>query len=155
LPGDNAHHAFLWQNGVMTDLGTIHNLPVSLANGTNNKGQVVGFSQDLNGDTSSTVAWIWQNGTITDLNTLIAGSSPLFLIEALGINERGQIAGPAVNPITGEYHAYLATPVEGEHLQAAALGVSVERPRPSLPENIRQMLQRRMGLREGWARRVP
>ncbi len=145
LAGDTAHHAFLWQNGEMADLGTIHNLPVSLADGINNKGQVAGFSQDLNGDTSSTVAWIWQNGTMTDLNTLIAGNSPLFLIEALGINDRGQIAGPAINLLTGEYHAYLATPMEGGgDLQAAEHGVSIERPRPMLQENIRQMLQRRI-----------
>ena len=95
LPGDLTHHAFLWQRGVITDLGTIYDLPVSVANGINNKGQVVGFSQDLNGDFSSTVAWIWQDGTMTDLNTLVAGDSPLFLIEALGINDRGQISGPA------------------------------------------------------------
>jgi probable HAF family extracellular repeat protein len=147
LPGDNAHHAFLWQNGAMADLGTIYNLPVSLANGINNKGQVVGFSQDLNGDTSSTVAWIWQDGKLTDLNTLIAGSASLFLIEALGINDRGQIAGPAVNLKTGEYHGYLATPVEGGEDLPAVGGVSIERSRPVLPQNIRQMIQHRMGLR--------
>jgi probable HAF family extracellular repeat protein len=143
LPRDTAHHAFFWQQDIMIDLGTIHNLPVSLANGINNKGQVVGFSQDLNGDTASTVAWIWQNDEMTDLNTPIAGDSPLFLIEALGINDRGQISGPAFNPNTGEFHAYLATPIRG-----AAPGVSVERSRgPILRENIRQMLPRRMDLR--------
>src|SRR6266566_2946406 len=68
LPGDTTHHAFLWQNGVMTDLGTLPGIPGSLANGINNKGQVVGFSDDFSGNT---VALLWQNGVMTDLNTLI------------------------------------------------------------------------------------
>jgi probable HAF family extracellular repeat protein len=113
LPGDTTHHAFLWQNGVMTDLGTILGLPVSLANGINNKGQVVGFSQDMNNN--NTVAWLWQNGVMTDLNTLIPADSPLFLIEALGINDRGQIAGPAFNASTGDFHGFLLTPCDEEN----------------------------------------
>jgi len=139
LPGDTTHHAFLWQNGVMTDLGTILGLPVSLANGINNKGQIVGFSQDSN----NTVAWLWQNGVMTDLNTLIPPDSPWFLIEALGINDRGQIAGPAFNTSTGEFHGYLATPVEShENGEVAVLGGTREKSWPVLPENVRRMLQR-------------
>jgi len=67
-----------------------------------------GFSQDLN--SNNTVAWIWQDGVMTDLNTLIPRGSPWFLIEALGINDRAQIAGPAFNTSTGDCHGYLATP---------------------------------------------
>ena len=111
LPGDTTHHAFLWQNGVMTDLGTLYGLPVSLASAINSQGQVVGFSQDLNGN--NTVAFLWQNGVMTDLNTLIPADSPLFLIEALGINDRGQIAGYALVIATGEIHGFLVTPVPG------------------------------------------
>ena len=66
-------------------------LTLSLANGINNKGQVVGFSPDAN--SNNTVASLWQDGVLTDLNTLIPSNSPMFLIEALGINDRGQIAG--------------------------------------------------------------
>lgn len=147
LPGDTTHHAFLWQTGKMSDLGTIYGLPVSLANGINNKGQVAGFSQDS--DSNNTVAWIWQNGVMTDLNTLIPADSPWFLIEALGINDRGQIAGPAVNTLTGEYHGYLLTPVpnSGNRMLAAQ---SARKPPAALPENIRQMLKRWIGIRQRW-----
>ena len=149
LPDDTTHHGFLWQKGVMIDLGTILGLPVSLANGINNKGQVVGFSQDLN--SNNTVAWIWQNGVMTDLNALIPPDSPWFLIEALGINDRGQIAGPAFNTSTGDYHAYLATPVEShEHGEVAVPGRTREKPRPVLPENVRKLLPQRLGFRGGY-----
>ncbi|HET9306110.1 MAG TPA: hypothetical protein VFO46_08805 [Candidatus Sulfotelmatobacter sp.] len=147
LPGDTTHHAFLWQNGTMSDLGTIYGLPVSLANGINNNGQVAGFSQDL--DSNYTVAWIWQNGVMTDLNALIPADSPWFLIEALGINDRGQIAGPAVNTLTGEYHGYLLTPVlSGGNGPLAAH--NRRKPSSDLPENIRQLLKQRMSVRQRW-----
>ena len=86
-------HGFLWQNGMMTDLGSLPGLPTSIANAINNQGQVVGFSQDANGDEFSSIAWIWQDGMMTDLNALIPRGSPLFLMEGLSINDRGQIAG--------------------------------------------------------------
>jgi len=65
------HHAFLWQDGVMTDLGFLPGRPTSFADGINNQGQVIGVSQDANGDDFSSVPFLWQNGVITDLNTLI------------------------------------------------------------------------------------
>jgi probable HAF family extracellular repeat protein len=115
LPGDTTHHAFLWTNeDGMQDLGTLHGLPVSLANAINDDGQVVGFSQDLNGDFSSTVAWVWQDGVLTDLNTLIPPNSPMLLIEALGINNRGQIAGYG-QLSNGEVHGYVLTPCDENH----------------------------------------
>jgi probable HAF family extracellular repeat protein len=93
LPGDIFHDPFLWQDGVMTDLGNLPGLPNGQAIGINNRGQVVGFSQDANGDENSAVAVLWEKGTMTDLNTLIPADSPLFLMEAAAINDRGQIAG--------------------------------------------------------------
>jgi probable HAF family extracellular repeat protein len=157
LAGDTTHHAFLWQNDVMSDLGTILGLPVSLANGINNKGQIVGFSQDLNGDVSSTVAWLWQNGVMTDLNTLIPPDSPWFLIEALGINDRGQIAGPAFNTSTGDFHGYLATPC-GEGNEGcgdeATSATSTRRSNSTLTVAQRLAIRRMMqGSRRGFAQR--
>jgi probable HAF family extracellular repeat protein len=93
LPGDNFHDPFLWQDGVMNDLGNLPGLPNGVAIGINNRGQVVGFSQDANGDENTAVAVLWENGTMTDLNTLIPSCSPLFLMEAAAINDRGEIAG--------------------------------------------------------------
>jgi probable HAF family extracellular repeat protein len=37
-------HAFLYENGVMTDLGTLPGSNFSVANGINNRGDVVGAS---------------------------------------------------------------------------------------------------------------
>src|SRR5256886_13089716 len=48
-------HAFLWQNGTMTDIGNW------AANGINDEGQIVG---------SNGHAVLWDNGTMTDLGTL-------------------------------------------------------------------------------------
>lgn len=108
LPGDATHHAVLWHNGAVTDLGTINGLPASLANATNDRDQVVGFSQDLDG--SNTVAELWQNGGTWDLNKLIPPHSGLFLIEALDINNRGEITGYALDSKTQSIHGFLLTP---------------------------------------------
>lgn len=109
LLGDTIHHGFLWQNGVMTDLGNLPGLPTSLANGINNQGQVVGFSQDANGDDNTAVAVLWEGGSIIDLNTVIPPGSPLFLMEAVAINDRGEIAGWG-RLSDGDIRPFLLTP---------------------------------------------
>ena len=114
LPGDTLHHAFLWQNDVMSDLGSLPGLPTSAAGGINNNGQVVGYSQDANSDDSTSVAWIWQDGVLTDLNTLIPPGSPLFLMEALNINDRGEVAGFG-SLSNGEVLGFLLTPCDENH----------------------------------------
>ena len=107
-------HAFVWQGGEMTDLGTISGrkctTPVwacnSFANGNNNRGQVVGAS-----DTNAAVrhAFLWQNGRITDLNDLIPPGSGWELDSAEDINNAGQIVGGGL--VNGkELHAFLLTP---------------------------------------------
>jgi hypothetical protein len=84
---------------------------------------------------------------MTDLNTLIPPGSPLSVLEALGINNRGQIAGYALVIATGEVHGFLATPVPGsESATPAAPDSTSERPRVTLPENVRKFLQQRRGL---------
>jgi len=86
-PGPLSFHAFLWQNDVLTDLGTLPGDVASIGDSIKSKGQVVGgsFDVDFNGR-----AFLWQNGVMIDLNTLTPADSPLFLIEALNINSRGQ-----------------------------------------------------------------
>jgi probable HAF family extracellular repeat protein len=117
LPGDTVHHAFFWQNGVMTDLGSLSDaLPNSQAIGINNQGQVVGFSQDAAGDEGSSVAVLWENGTITDLNTVIAAGSSLFLMEATAINDRGEIAGFGRLPNNPDDHrGFILIPCHAAH----------------------------------------
>jgi len=86
-------HAMLWQNGKVTDLGTLGG-PGSIALAINDRGQVVGNADTNKKDRNG--AWIphaflWQNGRMRDLGTLggayAAGSS------AVDVNERGQVVG--------------------------------------------------------------
>lgn len=143
---ENTSHAFLWQDGVMNDLGSLPGLPVSEANGINNHGQVVGFSFDANSDESSGVAWLWQNGTMTDLNSLTPPGSPWFLLEALGINDHGQIAGKMFNLLTGDIHSFVATPISGKEVVFTEDHAS-QRPKVILSDNVRKLLRQKMGQR--------
>jgi probable HAF family extracellular repeat protein len=47
-------HAFVWENGLMTDLGTLDDDTVSEAHDINNRGQIVGQSS---GETANAVIW--------------------------------------------------------------------------------------------------
>ena len=87
-----AHHAVLWENGKVLNLGSLGGVAWNTPMAINNKGEVVGFS-DLSGDGSGAPnfhAFLWtKGGGIKDLGTL-AGDA---YSEALGINEAGQIVG--------------------------------------------------------------
>jgi probable HAF family extracellular repeat protein len=111
LPGANVnllHHGFLWRNGVMTDLGTLGS--TSFAEGINSKGQVVGRSRIGAPTTPLAHAFLWEHGgPMLDLNTVIPANSPLLLLDAAYINDRGEIAGHGVTP-NGENHAFLLIP---------------------------------------------
>ena len=142
LPGGGA---FLWQNGVITDLGTVPGDVVSEAGSINDKGQVIGQSCDIDDNCS---AFLWQNGVMMDLNTLIPADSPLALFEASGINSRGEIVGVA-STSTGDIRAFLAIPSNGEATSAtaAARGETSQRPKFVLSENARKLLRHRLAQR--------
>src|SRR3989440_10554179 len=81
----------------------------SEAYGINEARQVVGVSCDA--DQVDCRAVIWDHGnTPTDLNDL-KGSYSAVLASAKDINNKGEITGRAVDPITGVLTAYLAVPV--------------------------------------------
>jgi hypothetical protein len=91
-----------------------------------------------------------------DLNNLIPAGSPWFLAEVDSINSRGQIVGGALNTITGEVHAVLATPCDegnvddlgcSDNYTAIGLADSGERPNVVLPLDVRKMLRPRLGSR--------
>ncbi len=86
-----ASHAFLFDDGVMTDLGTLPLAapfePFSQARAINDRGQVVGNSNTGSGARSH--AFLFDDGVMVDLGPFPGG---IFEI-ARGINDRGQIVG--------------------------------------------------------------
>jgi probable HAF family extracellular repeat protein len=110
--------AFLWRKGVATDLGHLEDCG-SLAFSINSHSQVVGGTFACAGGHSR--AFLWEHGSMVDLNTLVPPGSPLQLVEAVTINERGEIAGNGVPlglPPTDFFtlgHAFLLIPCDEGH----------------------------------------
>ena len=109
--------AYLWRNGVATDLGTLPGDCFSEAVAINSGGQVVGYSVAC--DFSIQRSFLWENGSMVDLNALIPSDSNLQLVETIAINERGEIAGDGVPPGCGGDaacgHAYVLIPCDHDH----------------------------------------
>jgi probable HAF family extracellular repeat protein len=98
---------FLWQNGVMQDLGTLGG-PDAVPNAMNERGQIVGFSYK-NTTASSNCAWplttdpfLWENGKMHDLGTL--GGTCGY---AFWINQRGQVVGTSNVRGDASHHAFV------------------------------------------------
>ena len=91
-------HAFFWEDGVMTDVGSLGG-PTTLPGGLNDRGQMVGWT--TTGTTRH--AFLWQNGVMTDLGTLVgpAGQST-----ASAINNAGWVVGGS-STASGQTHAAL------------------------------------------------
>ena len=85
--GVPTQNPFLWDNGVMIDLGNLGGT-MSFAQCANNRGEVIG-SSNLPGDQVSH-AFLWRNGHMTDLGTLGGDIS-----DTVWINDAGVIAGTA------------------------------------------------------------
>jgi probable HAF family extracellular repeat protein len=113
-------HAYLWQNGVMTDLGTLGGKG-SAAFWINITGQIVGVSQIKRTDPYGAIfcgssgggqiirSFVLENGKMVDIGTLGG-----FDAAAIYINNDGQITGPSqvrtrIDPTLGfvPTHAYL------------------------------------------------
>lgn len=83
---DGASHAFLYDNGTMTDLGTLPSASYSHGRGINNLGEVVGYS-GVNADNNH--GFRYTGGKMTDLGFLPGYSSCV----ARAINDTGTITG--------------------------------------------------------------
>lgn len=89
-------HAFLWQNGVMQDIGGgAGSWSTSHAYGINALGQVVG--------TFDGRAFLWESGERQDLGTLPGHTSST----ARAINAFGRVVGESVGPVGLDSRAFL------------------------------------------------
>jgi probable HAF family extracellular repeat protein len=99
--------AFLRLDGQsVRSLGTLPGDANSQGLGINEWRQVVGQSCDAQDNCR---AFIWQNGVMRDLNELVAGED--VLITANDIDDLGRITGQGFDDETGEFFAFLATPL--------------------------------------------
>jgi probable HAF family extracellular repeat protein len=82
-------HAFVWQNGVMTDLGVLPGEQDSGATAINSHGHIVGTSGRTDPDTYeiSSRSFLYTGTTLIDLGV------PSFQSSATDINDHGQIVG--------------------------------------------------------------
>jgi probable HAF family extracellular repeat protein len=95
------NHAFLWEDGVMTDLGTLRQGFSSRARAINSRGQVAGLSSIRNVPPLNAVLWE-KSGEIVPLGTLPGG----FAATALALNDRGQVVGGS-RTANRDFHAFL------------------------------------------------
>lgn len=93
-------HGFVYQNGTMTDVGTLGG-PNSSVNAINDNGEIAGSSQDA-ADTSH--PFIYANGKMTSLGTYNIDTTPQ------AINDNGVIVGTTYGVNASGYpfdHAYI------------------------------------------------
>lgn len=108
LIGDAAvWHPFLYSGGVMHDLGSFGG-DFGEAHAINAAGMVVGYSSFVGGGFSH--AFIYADGSLVDLNTVTEGLGIQVLMDAVGINDAGQIVANSCDQF-GDCAPVLLTPV--------------------------------------------
>jgi probable HAF family extracellular repeat protein len=96
---------FLWEDGVLTDLGYPEGDVFGVAADINDHGQIVGLSAGDPNDPATYHALLWENAVMTNLQTKIPADSGWQLLWALGINEGGEIVGVGFHEVTGNLRA--------------------------------------------------
>ena len=114
LPNSRTWHAYLWENGVRTDLGTLDR-DWSIATGINDEGLVVGYSQLVEGS-NLWYGFRWSNGGMTALpflgeNTYNGANDVNATGEAVGWS------GPSVTEVSPVFY-----PASGGALDLGGLG---------------------------------
>lgn len=113
--------AFLWEGGVMRDLGVPGGGNLSRARSINESGDVVGEWRILVGGQQRFRAFLYEDGRMRDMNGLIPTGSGWDLTGAQAINESGQIVGAGIT--NNQTHAFLY-----ENGALTDLGAKLEKP---------------------------
>jgi probable HAF family extracellular repeat protein len=98
-------HGFTWQNGVITDVGALPGVNSSFPNEINDRGVIVGVSENglidplVGGPEINAV--VWKDGQIVNLGTL--GGNQSF---GFSINNRDQAVGVALNAIPDPFSLF-------------------------------------------------
>lgn len=105
---EGLYHAALWEDSLITDMGTVDGYTSSTAWAVNELGQAVG-SSSIDNIFEGGSAFYWDNETgMINLNDYISPDSGWDLIWASDINDNGYIVG--VGTYNGETRGFLATP---------------------------------------------
>jgi probable HAF family extracellular repeat protein len=105
-----AHHAFVYNSGVMTDLGSIAGQSFySEANSVNDSHEIVGVTNTVSSVDGSILyrAFLFTNGTMYNLTFYLVGGPTVLLTNAIWINCQGNIAAVGTPASGGDSHAYL------------------------------------------------
>jgi probable HAF family extracellular repeat protein len=102
VSGFAQHHAFLWSNGRMRDLGTLARGSLSEANALNDSGQVAGSATTSFWSRQHAFVWLNDGTPMKDLGTFGGTTSG-----ASDINASGQVTGYAHLAGDTESHAFL------------------------------------------------
>ena len=92
-------HTLLWQDGKVTDMGTLGGLALAPSD-INNEGQVVGTAFVPNGP--NVEAFLWQHGVVRGLGTLPGDASS----SGNAINDKGQVIGQSVD-MNSHFHGFI------------------------------------------------
>jgi len=101
--GQGISHGFLWEKGVLTDLGVLPGGLSSTAHWINDAGDTVGLSGVQNDQFAHAVLWKRRSHLITDLGTVGADTCS----SAESINSSGQIVGESFDCAGTVQHAFL------------------------------------------------
>jgi probable HAF family extracellular repeat protein len=110
-PDSPYHHAVVWCNGSIQDLGMVDPCQNSTATSVNSANQIVGglgvCTDDPKDPTYFSAFYMVKGKPMVDLNTLITPASDIHLTDAWNINNRGEILANGKLPDGSERVALL------------------------------------------------
>jgi probable HAF family extracellular repeat protein len=119
---NGALRAFLWSDGVMSNLGTVDGDGCSSAYAINAKGQTIGASFAC--DFSVVHTFLWENGRMIDLDRFVPPDSGVSLTDPSSINDRGEIVLDGT--LNGKQHAFMLVPCHDDETDAEACNDAAE-----------------------------